>query len=71
MWYAPFIGYATWFYDGAHFPALQLIWPDKGRRFPWQSGFNPDWIWAQPLLFESDPRSARAEALLESLQWTE
>jgi len=39
-WYSAFLGYAQWFYeveDG--FPVLQLIWPDKESRYPWQEGY--------------------------------
>lgn len=66
-WYKPFLGYALWFYGHSAFPALQLIWPDKSQRFPWQQGFNPQWAHAQPLLFESDTQAANAEALLRTL----
>lgn len=66
VWYRPFLGTALWFNDGPSFSTLQLLWPDKGNRFPWQDGFDPDWSWAQPMLFESDPVRANAEALLRS-----
>jgi hypothetical protein len=67
-WYKPFLGYGLWFYGGSSFPALQLIWPDKSQRFPWQPGFNPQWAFAQPLLFESDAQAANAGALLRTLR---
>lgn len=69
-WYRPFLGTAIWFNEGPSFSTLQLIWPDKSERFPWQDGFDPNWSWAQPMLFESDPRVANAEALLRSLENT-
>src|SRR5262249_33448901 len=28
LWHGPFLGYATWFYDGAEFPVRQLAWSD-------------------------------------------
>ncbi len=28
------LGYACWFYDGAHFQPLQVVWPDFEGRFP-------------------------------------
>ena len=33
--YRDYLGWALWFYDGASFPALQLIWPDPQGRWPW------------------------------------
>jgi hypothetical protein len=38
------------FYKSGDFPVLQLVWPDKQRRWPWDDDFNPAWIWQQPLL---------------------
>ncbi len=67
VWYYHFLGYANWFYQGQSYPTLQCIWPDKAQRFPWDPGFNPNWLWAQPLLFHEEPESARAVALLESI----
>ena len=67
IWYQPFLGYANWFYQDHAYPVLQCIWPDKNTRFPWESEFNPDWVWAQPLLFHDEPESARTVALLESM----
>jgi hypothetical protein len=67
VWYPSFLGYAMWFYKGTDFPVLQCTWPDKNSRYPWESGFNPNWVWAQPLLFYEEPESARAIELLRSL----
>lgn len=67
LWYYHFLGYANWFYDGEDYPALQCIWPDKNNRFPWDPAFNPDWLWAQPLLFNDDAESARTMELLKSM----
>lgn len=67
VWYYHFLGYANWFYQGQDYPALQCIWPDKNNLFPWDPEFNPQWVWAQPLLFNEDAESARAVALLESM----
>jgi hypothetical protein len=37
QWYSPFLGYAQWFYErGGGFPVLQLVWPDKHGRYPWE-----------------------------------
>ena len=67
VWYEDFLGYASWFYDGEIYPVLQCIWPDKNNLFPWDADFNPNWVWAQPLLFHEDAESARAVELLKSL----
>ena len=66
-WYRPFFGYAGWYYQGHEFPVLQCIWPDRQQHYPWQPEFKQAWLWAQPLLFESEPEPARAVRLLESM----
>ena len=38
--YPEFFGYALWFYDGDGFDALQIVWPDKARRYPWDKGYG-------------------------------
>jgi hypothetical protein len=48
--YQDYFGYAAWFYQNWDFPALQIVWPDKQRLYPWDKAFNPDWKAAQPLL---------------------
>ena len=49
--YADYLGYGARFYNNSFdFPALQLVWPDKERNFPWEDGFNPDLKFRQPLL---------------------
>ncbi len=32
--------WAVWFYGNSEFPVLQLFWPDKGNKFPWDEGFT-------------------------------
>ncbi|MBN9295702.1 MAG: DUF4262 domain-containing protein [Filimonas sp.] len=50
-YYPNYLGYGGWFYNMSfEFPALQLIWPDKDHRFPWETEFNPDWKRRQPIL---------------------
>jgi len=68
VWYNPFLGYANWFYQGLDYPVLQCIWPDKNSRYPWDSDFNPNWVWAQPLLFNEESKSARTTELLKSIE---
>ena len=48
--YRDYFSYGRWFYKCWDFPALQIVWPDKQARFPWEEGFNSDWKFKQPLL---------------------
>lgn len=49
-YYHNYVGYGGWFYENFDFPLLQLVWPDKEHKFPWDEDFNPDWKFKQPLL---------------------
>ena len=66
-WHRPFLGWMDWFYENEDTPVLQCVWPDHDGRWPWEAGFRPDWVWAQPLLFLRDPAAARATALLGTM----
>jgi hypothetical protein len=70
VWLPPLLGRATSYYDSRAFPVLQCIWPDKNQHYPWDSEFRRDWLWAQPLLFHSEPNKANVEELLRSLNIT-
>ncbi len=49
--YPDYFGYAGWYYKNSFdFPALQLVWPDKESRWPWERDFNSNWKFKQPLL---------------------
>lgn len=49
--YADYLGYASWFYNCRDvFPVLQLVWPDKQHKYPWNDDFEPKWSRLQPLL---------------------
>lgn len=50
--YEQYLGYAIWFYRNlkAPFPALQLVWPDKGGRLPWDPDYDQDFERLQRLL---------------------
>jgi hypothetical protein len=43
-----YLGFATWFYKGRPFPALQLVWPDKDERWPWDPAVDPEIRLLQP-----------------------
>jgi hypothetical protein len=38
--YREYFGYALWFYGGDNFEALQIVWPDKRNRYPWDAGYD-------------------------------
>ena len=49
--YLDYFGYAGWFNDNKFdFPAYQLVWTDKEKKYPWESGFNENWKYKQPIL---------------------
>lgn len=44
-----FLGTALSFYRAEPFPAVQIFWPDRDGRFPWDAGCDPDVRAAQRL----------------------
>ncbi len=46
--YAEYLGWSSWFYGGDEFPCVQLVWPDKEGRFPWQAGIEKEFRCLQP-----------------------
>ena len=50
--YDTYLGTAIWFYRKLPrpFPCLQLVWPDREGRFPWESGYDAGFRRCQPLL---------------------
>ena len=50
--YPTYLGYAGWFYKsiGADFPVLQMVWPDKQGRLPWEAGYDASFTKFQPIL---------------------
>ncbi|MBU0941386.1 MAG: DUF4262 domain-containing protein [Bacteroidetes bacterium] len=45
-----YFGYAIEYYGSKYFPAIQLIWTDRQNKFPWETEFEEDLIFKQPLL---------------------
>lgn len=47
-----YFGYGRWFYQSrqGEFPALQMVWPDKQGRLPWEPGYDTRFSALQPLL---------------------
>jgi hypothetical protein len=47
--------WTLWFYEHYNFPVLQLFWPDKQNKLPWEDGFNEQLRSLQPDLSEPPP----------------
>jgi uncharacterized protein DUF4262 len=47
-----YFGYGRWFYQSqrGEFPALQMVWPDRRGRLPWEPGYDTRFSALQPLL---------------------
>ena len=50
--YRDLLGWSCWFYCGTDFPCLQIVWPDRAGRFPWESDFDVGFKADQPDLTE-------------------
>jgi hypothetical protein len=50
--YPEYFGTALWFYSTTRrpFPILQIVWPDRGGCFPWQTGCDASLKQYQPVL---------------------
>lgn len=48
--YPEFLGTAQWFYKNDDFTVLQMIYPDRLHRFPWDEKANPKFLEQQPIL---------------------
>ncbi len=48
--YDGLLNYGNWYYKGAPYPVLQLIWPDPAGLFPWEDGFDEGFRKEQPSL---------------------
>lgn len=46
--YSEHLGWNRWFYGGDDFECLQLVWPDRDGRFPWEGDFNDRFADSQP-----------------------
>ncbi|MFJ4889060.1 MULTISPECIES: DUF4262 domain-containing protein [unclassified Streptomyces] len=50
-WYHDFFGAGIDFYQTPPLPIMQLFWPDKDGRFPWEEGADERCRMGQPLLW--------------------
>jgi len=53
--YREFLGVAVWAYEGDDFPVVQLVWPDKQGRWPWEQGVREVFRDRQPVLARREP----------------
>ncbi len=47
---ADYFGTAIDFYNSNDFPVIQLVWTDRNDKFPWETDFEDEFIYKQPLL---------------------
>jgi hypothetical protein len=69
-----YFGYAIDFYNTNDFPALQLVWTDRNDKFPWDNGFEEEFIYKQPLLDRNADfkfREPKNVAAFTTRQWLE
>lgn len=69
-----YFGYAIDFYNSKEFPALQLVWTDRNDKFPWETNFEEEFIYKQPLLDRNADfkfREAKNLATFTTRQWLE
>ncbi|HEX5054222.1 MAG TPA: DUF4262 domain-containing protein [Planctomycetota bacterium] len=55
--YADHFGAASWAYEGEEFPAVQLVWPDKQGRWPWDAEAREAFRCGQPVLGTRESRA--------------
>ena len=51
--YPAYLGTASRFYGDESFSVVQLVYPDRDRRWPWQEGVSDEFRAAQPILADS------------------
>lgn len=47
--YPTLLGSAMWAYEGDDFTCVQLVWPDKQGRWPWEPGVRDGFAKSQPV----------------------
>ena len=47
--YRDHLGWATWFYGGDDFPAVQMLWPTKSGVYPWEDRASQEFKKIQPV----------------------
>lgn len=51
-YYGEYLGYANWYYGSLEkpFPAVQMVWPDREGKYPWEDGYDKRFLAIQPIL---------------------
>jgi hypothetical protein len=70
-WYRPLFGQAIDFSMAPPLPFLQVVWPDRAGRFPWEEGFDLTFAQSQPQLHipPKDHPMGRWSSLLAPDPW--
>lgn len=50
-----YLGLCEWAYDGEPFECVQLVWPDKQGRWPWDASAREGFRDSQPVLGRQEP----------------
>ena len=69
-----YFGTAIDYYNTKDFSALQLVWTDRNNKFPWETDFEEEFIYRQPLLDRNADfkfREAKNLATFTTRQWIE
>ncbi len=69
-----YLGYAIWFNQTQEFSALQLVWTDRNGKYPWETGFEEEFIYRQPLLDRNAGfkfRESKDLGIFTTRQWLE
>lgn len=53
-YYSDYLGSAIGFYGETDFPALQVVWPDREDRFPWDPNCDMQYASSQTILSVTD-----------------
>jgi hypothetical protein len=68
VWHYPYLGKMRWYYFRQEVPVVQMFWPDRENRFPWQPAFDQGFADKQPLLYEGEPVPAGNTEYLRELE---
>jgi Domain of unknown function (DUF4262) len=71
---ADYFGQAINFYNSNDFPAMQLVWTDRKNKFPWDTDYEKEFEFKQPLLDRNAEFKFREEknlGVFTTRQWLE
>jgi len=69
-----YFGTAINYYNSDKFPALQFVWTDRNNKFPWDTDYEEEFQYRQPLLDRNVDfkfREARNLGIFTTRQWIE